>query len=129
MKASRITVKPLLILTIACMGLLPVRAQEKSAATATPVRMTVTVRLLDDDKRMPEVHREDVIVRQDKDRVQVTSWTPARGDHAGLDLFILIDDASTTSLGVQLDDLRALINAQRSIACFSHFPRAERPAD
>lgn len=74
--------------------------------------MTVTLRLLDDDKRMPEVNREDVIVRQDKDRVQVTGWTPARGGHAGLDLFILIDDASNTSLGSQLDDLRAFINAQ-----------------
>ena len=68
--------------------------------------MTVTLRLLDDDKRMPEVNREDVIVRQHKDRVQVTGWTAARGDHAGLDRFILIDDASNTSLGSQLDDLR-----------------------
>ena len=33
MKASRITVKTLLILTIACIGLLPIRAQEKSTAT------------------------------------------------------------------------------------------------
>ena len=61
---------------------------------------------------MPEVNREDVIVRQDKDGVQVTGWTPACGDHAGLDLFILIDDAVNTSLGSQLGDLRAFINAQ-----------------
>jgi hypothetical protein len=74
--------------------------------------MTVTLRLIDDDKRMPEVNREDVIVRQDKDRVQVTGWTPARGAHAGLDLFILIGDAVNTSLGSQLGDLRAFINAQ-----------------
>jgi hypothetical protein len=105
-------VKSLLIFTIACMGLLPVRAQDKAPATTTPVRMTVTLRLIDEDKRMPEVNREDVIVRQDKDRVQVTGWTPACGDHAGLDLFILIDDAVNTSLGSQLGDLRAFINAQ-----------------
>jgi hypothetical protein len=70
--------------------------------------MTVTLRLLDDDRRMPEVNRADVLVREDKDRMQVTGWTPARGDHAGLDVFILIDDASSTSLGSQLDDLRAI---------------------
>jgi hypothetical protein len=61
---------------------------------------------------MPEVTREDVIVRQSKDHLQVTGWTSARGDHAGLDLFILVDDASESSLGSQLDDLRAFINAQ-----------------
>jgi hypothetical protein len=112
MKTSRTTVKSLLIFTIACMSFLPIRAQDKATATTTPVRMTVTLRLLDDHKRMPEVNREDVMVRQDNDRLQVTGWTPARGDRAGLDLFILIDDASNPSLGSQLNDLRSFINAQ-----------------
>jgi len=112
MKRSRTTATFLMILTIACMSLLPVRAQDKAPVATTPVRMTVTLRLLDDDKRMPEVNREDVIVRQDKDRLKVTGWTPARGDRSGLDLFILIDDASNPSLGSQLNDLRAFINAQ-----------------
>jgi hypothetical protein len=112
MKTSRTIVKSLLILTTASIGLLPIRAQEKTTATTTPVGMTVTLRLLDDDKRMPEVNREDVIARQDKGRVEVTGWTPAREDHAGLDLFILIDDAANASLGSQLDDLRAFINGQ-----------------
>lgn len=37
---------------------------------------------------------------------------PARGQQAGLDLFILIDDAADTSLGSQYGDLLAFINAQ-----------------
>src|SRR5690242_2336 len=104
--------KMLMFSAIAFMGLLPLHAQEKALTKTTQVRMTVTLRVLGDNKRMPEVNREDVIVRQDKDRLQVTGWTPARGDRAGLDLFIMIDDASNPSLGSQLDDLRAFISAQ-----------------
>lgn len=97
---------------VAFMGLLPLHAQEKAPAETTQVHMSVTLRVLGDNKRMPEVNREDVIVWQDKDRLRVTGWAPARGDRAGLDLFIMIDDASNQSLGSQLDDLRAFINAQ-----------------
>lgn len=112
MREYQVVHKMLMFSAVAFMGLLPLHAQEKAPAKTTQVRMTVTLRVLGDNKRMPEVNREDVIVRQDKDRLQVTGWTPARGDRAGLDLFILIDDASNPSLGSQLDDLRAFINTQ-----------------
>ena len=39
---------------------------------------------------------------------------PLQGDHAGLELFVPIDDASNTSLGSQLEDLRQFINSQRA---------------
>src|SRR6266567_6763309 len=65
-------------------------------------------------KDVPVLNREDVMVYQGKDRLQVTDWTPLTGDRAGLQLFILIDDSSSTSLGSQLDDIRAFINAQPS---------------
>jgi hypothetical protein len=42
----------------------------------------------------------------------VTDWIPAREEQAGLQLFILVDDTSDTSLGMQLGDLRDFINAQ-----------------
>jgi hypothetical protein len=74
--------------------------------------MTVTLDLMGEGKRAPEVNREDVVVKQGKTRLKVTDWTPARGDQAGLDLFVLIDDASDTSLGSQLADLSAFIKAQ-----------------
>jgi hypothetical protein len=76
-----------------------------------PVRMTVTLDV-QDGRRMPEVTREDVVVKQGSQALAVTGWVPATGDRAGLDLFILIDDASHSSLGVELKDLRAFINAQ-----------------
>ena len=105
-----------LLFAIGVVSLLPTRAQTKTPAGGTPAQLTVTLRVLGENKRMPEVRREDVIVRQGKDRLKVTGWTPARGDRAGLDLFILIDESSDPSLGSQLDDLRSFINAQPSTA-------------
>ena len=101
-----------MLFAFAFLGLLPLQAQQKTSTTTVPVHMTVTLEVIGENKHMPEVNREDVIVRQGKDRLEVTGWTPARGDHAGLDLFILIDDASDPSLGSQLDDLRTFIDAQ-----------------
>ena len=106
--------KALILLAVVLMGLVPMLAQEKAIAVTTPAHMTVTLRVLGENKRMPEVTREDVRIAQNTQRLQVTGWTPARGDRAGLDLFILIDDASDTSLGSQLSDLRSFINAQPS---------------
>jgi hypothetical protein len=93
------------------LGLVPLQAQEKTSTATTPVQMTVTVRVLGENKRMPEVTREDVMVRQGKDRLQVTGWTPVGGDQGRLDLFILIDDAVNLSIGAQFNDLRDFINS------------------
>jgi len=93
------------------LGLLPVQAQENALTATTPVQMTVTVRVLGKNKRMPEVNREDIIVRQGKERLKVTNWTPIGGDRGPLDLFILIDDAARPTVGSQFEDLRAFINS------------------
>ncbi|MFY9949625.1 MAG: hypothetical protein WAK27_13090 [Candidatus Sulfotelmatobacter sp.] len=93
------------------LSLLPVQAQDVSSATTSPVQMTVTVRVLGKNKRMPEVHREDIIVRQGKDRLKVTGWTPVGGDRDSLDLFILIDDAARMSVSSQFADLREFIDS------------------
>jgi hypothetical protein len=89
------------------------QAQKKAATAAVPVTIAVSPSVAT-DKRMPEINLEDVVVKQGKQRLQVTEWTPAQGDRAGLNLFILIDDASSPRLGSNLDDLRAFIQAQPS---------------
>jgi len=61
---------------------------------------------------VPAVSKEDVLVFEGHDRDTVTDWVPAQGDRAALELFILIDDASGTSIGNQLEDLRKFINGQ-----------------
>ena len=95
----------------AIMTVAPSNAQE--AAASVPVRMTVTASV-PNDKRMPELSQQDIAVTQGKERLKVTEWVPAKGDRAGLDLFILIDDASNLTLGMHLDDLKTFINAQPS---------------
>jgi hypothetical protein len=102
------------------MSISVVRAAEKESTTANagsttasavPVRMTVTLSVLG-DRRMPDVGLQDVMVKQGKERMRVTSWQRAGGEGAGLDLFILIDDASDSSLGSQLNSIRDFINTQ-----------------
>lgn len=90
----------------------PVNADETSIASV-PVRMTVTASV-PTDKRMPQITQQDIIVTQGQERLKVSEWIPAQGNRAGLDLFLLIDDASDPSLGLHLDDLRDFINAQPS---------------
>jgi hypothetical protein len=101
---------------IACAGLTlgsqAVMSREPAPAGTVPVHMVVTVEARHGTE-VPEIKREDVTVRQGKERLQVTDWLPLRGEHAGLELFVLLDDASSpTSLGPQLEDLRGFINSQ-----------------
>jgi hypothetical protein len=88
-------------------------AAEPTASTAVPVTMTVTATVAG-GKRMPELNSNDIIVKQGKNRLNVTEWVPAQGDRAGLELFILIDDTAESRLSLQYDDLRAFIKDQPS---------------
>lgn len=87
------------------------RAADTAPNNTVPVMMTVTANVAG-NKRMPEINREDIVVRQGKSRLEVTEWVPARGDRAGLELFILIDDNADSRIALQYDDLREFINAQ-----------------
>lgn len=86
-------------------------AQQAPAADGIPVHMVVTVEP-HHGTAVPEVKRDDVMVFEGKTRDAVREWIPAQGDRGGLELFILIDDASSSSLGTQLDDIRKFIVAQ-----------------
>jgi hypothetical protein len=86
-------------------------AQQAPAPGTVPTRIVVTAEPRH-GSTVPVINREDVTVMQGKDRATVTEWIPAQGDHAALELFILIDDESNTTLGNQLEDLRQFINAQ-----------------
>jgi hypothetical protein len=111
MKQYRIRRGVFTFVVVLCAAMLAHAQGDEPTTGTVPVRMTVTLSALG-DRTVPDVKRDDVIVRQRRDRLQVTKWDAARGGAAGLDLFLLIDDASDTSLGSQLNDLRAFINAQ-----------------
>jgi hypothetical protein len=110
MKEYRFPRRALVILTYALTSAFFLEAQ--TPVSTVPVKMTVTLDVLGEGRRFPTVNIDDVMVRQGKDNLTVTDWVAACEDRAGLDLFILIDDASDSSLGVQLADLRAFINSQ-----------------
>ena len=102
----------LLAVAVLASGLWSAVAQEPSS-TGVPVHVVVTVEPRH-GSNVPVINREDVMVYQGHDRAKVTDWLPLQGEHAGLQLFILIDDAASTSLGSQLEDIRQFINGQPS---------------
>jgi hypothetical protein len=97
------------IILFSVLSLVPSYAQDGNSTATTPVQMTVTLRVQGKNKRMPEVNREDIIVKQGKDRLKVTGWTPVGGDRSPLDLFILVDDAARHTVSLQFGDLRQFI--------------------
>lgn len=86
-------------------------AQQSSAGTGVPVHVVVTVEARKGGET-PVINREDVMVHEGHDRDTVIDWVPAQGEHAALELFILLDDGSNITLGTQLDDIRKFIVAQ-----------------
>lgn len=88
-----------------------VLAQQPSTSAGAAVHAVVTVEA-HHGTNIPVINREDVMVYEGHDRDQVTDWVPLVGDHAGLQLFLLIDDAANSSLDSQLQDLRQFISTQ-----------------
>jgi hypothetical protein len=84
---------------------------QNAGATGISTHMLVTVEARH-GKNVPDISRPDVMVYEGRDRDQVTDWVPAQGDHAGLELFILLDDGSGMNLGTQLESLRKFVIAQ-----------------
>jgi len=100
----------LLVLVIWTYGI-PCLLAQAPAPNGVAVHTVVTVEA-HHGSNPPVINREDVMVYEGHDRDTVTDWVPAVGDHAALELFVLLDDGSNMSLGSQLEDIRQFINAQ-----------------
>lgn len=111
----KFVVLALIASTMLFAGLQRIAAQDNSSATGPTVNLVVTVEARH-GSNVPNITRDDVMVYQGRDRDKVTGWLPLQGDNAGLQLFILIDDASNISLGSQLEDIRQFIDAQPASA-------------
>lgn len=83
-------------------------AQNAAPAPSVPVHMVVTVE--PHDSKVLPVSEKDVMVFEGKERLPVTGWTP--GDRVGLELYVLVDDAVSSSVGIQLSDIRRFIEQQ-----------------
>jgi hypothetical protein len=89
----------------------PLLTAQQSPASGPAVHMVVTAEARHGTD-VPVIQKEDVMVYQGRDRVKATDWIPLQGEHAELELFLLLDDAAGSSLGSQLEDLRRFINSQ-----------------
>jgi hypothetical protein len=88
-----------------------IRAGQQPASGTMPVSMVVTVEAKH-GKEVPVVNKEDVRVLQGRERLRATDWIPLQGEHAELELLILIDESSRATLANQYDDLRQFMNGQ-----------------
>jgi hypothetical protein len=73
--------------------------------------MVVTVKA-NHSGQVPAVGADEVRVYQGGKTEKVTSWIPLQGSRAGLELFILIDDTSRTSVSLQFRSIAKFIEEQ-----------------
>ncbi len=111
MSNRRIAISTIFVLALLASITGSLVAAEAPATNGTPAHMLVTVEAVHGNN-VPVITRDDVMVYEGRDRDKVTDWVPAQGDHAALELVILLDDGSNISLGTQLEDLRQFIVAQ-----------------
>ncbi|HVW08497.1 MAG TPA: hypothetical protein VHC90_07945, partial [Bryobacteraceae bacterium] len=105
--------KPLFMTSIALLGLILTSRSQSQTAALVPVRTIITVEAArDHDTSIPPLTRDDVMAYEQKQSLRVAELKPFAPPNAGLDLYVLVDDASSSSLGSQLDDLRNFIKAQ-----------------
>lgn len=115
MKRSVFLLPAVVLSAIWVYGVPRLAAQQSAGGNGVPAHMVVTAEP-HHGKDVPAIQREDVMVNEGKERDTVTDWIPAQGDHAALELMIMLDDGSNASLGTQLQDLRKFINEQPASA-------------
>jgi hypothetical protein len=60
----------------------------------------------------PEVMKDNVSVEVDRRTARVEKWISLRGDEAGLELYIAIDEGEESNLGIQFNSLKDFIRGQ-----------------
>jgi hypothetical protein len=84
---------------------------ETKPATGTSVRIIVTLGH-EYGPAPTTLTGNDVVVMQNLDQLPVVSLTPLRGDRAGLELFVLVDNCSSCEVGTRFDELRRFVTSQ-----------------
>ena len=89
-------------------------AWSQSAPPArTPARMVVTLGHFY-GRQPPAPTPDDLTVTQDFEPLPITNLVPLRGDRAGLELFLLVDNCSNCEPGAKFEELRKFIVSQPS---------------
>jgi hypothetical protein len=111
MKSRQTAPAKILVLLIGFNAGISLLSAQQSKSGTVPVSTIVSVEAKH-GKDIPVINREDVRVFEGQNRLQVTNWVPLQGDQSSLELFVLIDDSSSTNLASQFKDMRRFMNAQ-----------------
>ena len=103
MLRPRILAAALVASALACT--MPLVAQENTTSAQT------VVTVVPKSGEAPPLQQQDLKVWANGKQSAITSWQPLRGDSAGLDFVVLIDDSARTGLGLQLSDLAKFIQS------------------
>jgi hypothetical protein len=60
----------------------------------------------------PAITKDDVTVEVNRKPVRVRDWEPLQGDQANLELYLVIDDGTSSDVALQFDSLKSFINEQ-----------------
>ena len=84
----------------------------KVTPSLVQVHMVITDQSFTDNGEVPVFGAQNVTVKQGENAIKVDQVIPARGDNAGLQLLLLIDDTLDLSFGSNLNDIRDFVNVQ-----------------
>jgi hypothetical protein len=86
-------------------------AQAVPSSTEVPVSLVLTLKG-HQGADISGVNSRNLTVTEGRDRARITDVLPLMGGRAGLELFIMMDDAREISYGTQVEDIRRFIRAQ-----------------
>lgn len=84
---------------------------ENAAAAQVPAQMIVTIGH-HYGQAPPMLTKDDLVVTQTYDPLPITNLIPLRGDHASLELFLLVDNCSNCEPGTKFQELSHFITSQ-----------------
>lgn len=90
-------------------------SQQAPGPGTVPVSMIVSVEARH-GAEVPVIHKEDVRVTHGQDRLSVVGWTPCLSEQTGPELFVLVDEAINTDIGLQFADVKKFMEAQSPTA-------------
>jgi hypothetical protein len=98
------------ILAALLAGVLPAVAQGKPAGAQVQTVVTVMPKG-EKNGEGPVVDQSAIQVKADNKPAQVTDWIPLRGDRAGLQLMVLVDESARSNLALQISSIQKFFAA------------------
>src|ERR1700733_10255289 len=86
---------------------------QTSVPAGTPAEVVVTVGHYFGPET-PALTQDNLTIAQQYEPLPITNLIPLRGDRAGLELFLLVDNCSSCEPGTKFEELRRFIVAQPS---------------